>query len=695
MASQYDIPGQGRFMNTYVPIPFQEMAGALQNRQRQYEIGAAQKANTFSALKDIKLAAPDEKDYQQKMAVLDKQLQDLMSRQPDMGSLEFKTELNNIQSQQGRDDWWRQAQKNEPIYAQLLKDYQEAVADNKPWNYVPLKAELENFQEYGTAGIGELYPTIASKPGDLVKEADALGKGFRVEGSIWGRNDETGGLYVKKGREEVAFQEVAYLYGYNVNKETGEPELVNPNIGLMSGEGGRDMMRQAEMIASLSEDRKPEEVFMDLYEAATLPLVYKYSGVKTTDTQQLTSLGLKDIERERFSIDYYIANVGAPVTDDGFASSKSGKLFGLWSIVNKALLMNPATALVGVAGEMQRKWLISGAEDYMEQGLTLKQASDSIDAQTETLADEFMRVGNPAASFVTKQLGTMKRVGLEVSYSNFAPIKPTEHYISYANRVLSTSSEYSSKDWNALDRTEKNKLHKQLNKDFDKFSERGINVSARAIDSKTKAEVSSILIGQADDQGVVTGERAVANGMVSQWLVIDPRNPETQATFNEFVKNKDKIDYIGPASYDNPYGPGMHVININGKPFFVQAPKVNAENHPLEGRDIINEMLPYTLNTFKHHISGIGDWISTGGYKFRTVTDKFDKNGNPSKVHLEYVIDDGMPSRESITGSEKSKSFETGEVQNVFNSLFDLDKSSQEFKFKGLASDNYKKLFGE
>ena len=58
---RYDIPARQEFINTYTPMPFNEMAGAIQYKQQQYEQGAATIDAQIRSIDQIQ-AIPDSAD---------------------------------------------------------------------------------------------------------------------------------------------------------------------------------------------------------------------------------------------------------------------------------------------------------------------------------------------------------------------------------------------------------------------------------------------------------------------------------------------------------------------------------------------------------------------------------------------------------------------------------------------------------
>lgn len=674
---QYDQPGQHQFLNTYVPIPFQEMAGALQMRQKQYEQGAAQRDAFFTAMKDVELASPDEPEYQNRMRQLDSDIAGLLEENPDMGSLEFKTGLNKIIRTQGRDPWWRQAAKNKPIYEDLLKKYSEAAATGKPWNYVPLQRQLEEFRAGGTGAVGELFPMEASQAGDIITEADALGKGFRTEGSIWARDVNDGTLRVRQGQEGVALAEVAGLYGYEVDKN-GQLTLVQPNIGLMQGEGGLDMQRQAQMLAEQT-GQDPQEVFNQLYDATIRPLVSKYAGVKTTDSQTITKRGFDRMERADLSFDYYLNNVRRMTGENEFGG-KRGVLAKAQQLAAASLMTNPIfsakmkvldLATGGRSGEIVESFFGSGAKDYKERGLSKEEAVAEIQGQADQILGA-METGGTVFSPVVAAVRTWassKKVAIEMQYDNVAPDAPSEDYLAIANRHLQNTTGYSSKEYGNLGSEEQDKLHNELGKSWKDWDKEGVRIGVRAVDPKTKAQSATMLFGYATDNGIVTGEQI--GGPITDFLIFDPEEPSRQITIDEDVKKDDRIEYIGPVSKDNVYGPGLHAIKVNDKTYFTQITGVNASpSHPLYNRDHDGEALDNALYDFNKHRSGIGDWFNAGNFQYRTVVDEWDNNNEVSKVHIEYAPKSGDLSRAAVPGGNRTSSIKLSELEGEFGSLY-------------------------
>lgn len=684
----YDQPGQYQFLNTYVPIPFEQMAGALQQRQRAYEQGASMRDSFYTALKDIELSSPDEAEYQRRMAELDTKLSDLMSKQPDLGSLEFKTELNKVIREQGRDKWWRQAQKNKPIYDQLLKDYSEAVATGKPWNYRPLQMQLEQFRKYGTAGTGELFPKQAYEGGDLYEAADQLGKGFKSQGKVWAKDDESGEWYVRRGQEGVALSEVAFLYGYEAD-EKGNLTLVQPHPGLMTSAGGLDMQRQAHMLAE-QEGGGPErenEIFLELYEAVTKPLVYKHSGMTVTEEQRRTSYGWDKLGQEELSFDYYLGSAQRLFGDNEFKVKSSSKLLGLMKGLNTFLMTNPTTIPSALLGKQVESFLAGGAEEYMERGLSKEQAVQEIENTADSMLTGMQASGYTFAPInaVVRSYASVKKIATEIQYDKFGPQNPSEDRLTIANKLLeeAPAGKYSSKDYNALTKSEKAKLTQDISDYVEDWSNQAIDIPIRAVDPKTKAAAASVFFGFDTDSGVVRGKEI--SGPVSQFLTYDPYDTKKQFVLDDVVKEDDRIDYIGTVGKDNPYAPGLHAIKVNNKTYFVQVPIINAkEGHPLKGHDSYSEAIPFMLHDYGRHPSGIGDWFVVGHpdeqqVNIRTVATKEGKGG-VEKVRVEYVLGgDNLP-RDIAPGATLTEEVRLSELEKLYDSLFEIKDGKYVFK---------------
>jgi len=209
--TRYDSPAQQQLMQTYAPIPFQELMQAGLTKQNQYEQGAQAKDSFFKSLSDVKVApGKDELDYQEKMAKLDSSLRDLQKNSPDMGSYEFKSSLNNLMREQNRDTWWRNAQQNRALYVKAAEQVQEEKnKGNVDYNLLPAYQYMRNFEQKGTQGLMQSGSGMFQLPGstkyaDFGERMDKILNDVKADGYDIQGYDETGNLKIRKGGEERA-----------------------------------------------------------------------------------------------------------------------------------------------------------------------------------------------------------------------------------------------------------------------------------------------------------------------------------------------------------------------------------------------------------------------------------------------------------------------------------------------------------
>jgi hypothetical protein len=225
MITRYDIPAQAQYNNTYVPIPFQELLQAGLTKQNQYNQGAEAKDAYYKALQDVKVApGKDEQDYQEKMQKLDSTLKDVETNSPDMGSYEFKSNLNNIMREQNRDSWWRNARQNRELYLKAQENLQKEGSKNREYNISPAQRYLQDFEQHGTQGLmqtgnGNFQMPNTTDYADYGKKIETFMDDARPNSAnVEYYDPKTGYFKVKRGREELAVKDL-YTMGMGRARE--------------------------------------------------------------------------------------------------------------------------------------------------------------------------------------------------------------------------------------------------------------------------------------------------------------------------------------------------------------------------------------------------------------------------------------------------------------------------------------------
>jgi hypothetical protein len=206
--TRYDSPAQQQLMQTYSPVPFQELMQAGAAKQNSYDQGAAAKDAYYSQLSNVKVApGQDEQDYNDKIAKLSSSLKDLTTNTPDMSSYEFKSNLNNIIREQNKDSWWRNAQQNRDLYVKAAQQVQEEKnKGNVDYNLLPAYQYMHNFEKKGTQGLMQEGNGMFQLPGttkyaDYGERMDKILNEVKPDSSDVTGYDSSGYMQVKQGHE--------------------------------------------------------------------------------------------------------------------------------------------------------------------------------------------------------------------------------------------------------------------------------------------------------------------------------------------------------------------------------------------------------------------------------------------------------------------------------------------------------------
>jgi hypothetical protein len=291
MFTRYNSPAEYKPANTYVPIPFEELLTAGMMRDKQYNENESASDQFYAGMKDINVHAADQDLYQEKIGELDKQMQETLKNNPDVGSYEFKRNLDQIISAQSREPAWRQMKYNLVKATELEKAYDKAKSEgNTPANLAEIEDQLQRFYKEGSKGVGFLKDASPYKFIDYAKPLEERGQGFLKEGNYTGMYDQNFNLKTTSSREGVPVQEVAAVYGYGIDRKTGGLKFMGIPTDFLMSDAGNQLQRDARYISKTSGEPF-EKILNALYQQKAAPLVSKYSGVTTKYDQDLSSVG--------------------------------------------------------------------------------------------------------------------------------------------------------------------------------------------------------------------------------------------------------------------------------------------------------------------------------------------------------------------------------------------------------------------
>lgn len=583
--TRYNSPAEYKPANTYVPIPFEELLTAGMMRDKQYNENESVSDQFYAGMKDINVHAADQDLYQEKIGELDKQMQETLKNNPDVGSYEFKRNLDQIISAQSREPAWRQMKYNLAKATELEKAYKEAKSKgNTPANLAEMEDELQRFYKEGSKGVGFLKDVSPSAYVDYAEPLAELGRGFLKKGNYTGMYDENFNLKTTKGAEGVPVEEVAAIYGYGLDRKTGGLKFSSIPTAFLFSDAGNQLQRDARYISKTSGEPF-EKILNTLYQQKTAPLVSKYSGVTTKYDQDVTSLGLSR-------------------ADNPYAGFEStGKATGL--------NLKDGRKITGTVEGWEPTWI----GKQLRSGLSLLAKGIFGVQGGEGYSDERIE------KFVNAVTGAG---GADESNYDFKVLK--KQLVLERPELANNPRE----------------LQKAIVEKIDDFAKQGVEFKLSLPSPNDKEAVAvlnrqaSLFFGGAADNGKIEADKI--SGQAIQRKVYDPTEPESETTLAELASKGQSIQYVGKLKNDNPYAPGLHEIMIDSKPYFIEG----------DEEQTLRNSFDWGLYDYKRHPSGVGDWMpGDNGMEVRSHR-RINPKTKEKEVFLQYKKE-GAPDSQAKT----------------------------------------------
>jgi len=127
--NRYDTPAQAEFINTYVPIPFEEMMKVGMMKQQLVENNDKAADDLLGAVNAIKVAPADEPYYKDKLRGLQTELSKIQS-ETTPGSYEAKRQILSLRNRMAQDADLREMSQNYGIYTDAMSQWQDATKNN-------------------------------------------------------------------------------------------------------------------------------------------------------------------------------------------------------------------------------------------------------------------------------------------------------------------------------------------------------------------------------------------------------------------------------------------------------------------------------------------------------------------------------------------------------------------------------------
>ena len=243
MINAYDQPAQYQAVDTYVPIPFQEIMAAGMQKQRQYEEAenltdkAFEDLESQSGLKYINAPGSNTPievgDYQR---VEDRKkyytgvIDELVMNTPDKGSPMYRSKITNVIRQLRKDlspeGTFGAARANYSTYSEMMKNIRESEdAANNPFLLQGKRQELLDFAKRSKTGVAQLsnMSTIGKDP-QLNKQLTDVLENMKANLSTQLDADLANGVIRKDEYEGIAYNK-AYQNALNTIMTT--PSIYN------------------------------------------------------------------------------------------------------------------------------------------------------------------------------------------------------------------------------------------------------------------------------------------------------------------------------------------------------------------------------------------------------------------------------------------------------------------------------------
>lgn len=260
--NRYDQPAQAEFINTYVPIPFDQMMKVGMLKQSLIEQGDKLADDTMSSLANFSVGPYDEENYQEIRRNYESKLGNLYNNSGGPGTYDFKRGVNMLRTEMAMDPVLRGMKYNLAQYQEANKRKQEARDKGAEGSdSYDLDYSLNYLDKVGgTVGLMEKTGNPKWTPGNwskpvniyssieqMVNDVDASSIEKEVANGKWDVTTKEGGRYADALTAPlgIAFKQVPAKGGKGVAYST---EIVDPaefRYNLMNTDWGRKALRNA------------------------------------------------------------------------------------------------------------------------------------------------------------------------------------------------------------------------------------------------------------------------------------------------------------------------------------------------------------------------------------------------------------------------------------------------------------------
>jgi hypothetical protein len=262
--SRFDQPAEAQFINTHVPIPFEQMAQAAMQRQQQYEAGmdyideVTTQAGTYKALDTIRdpftgqsVSTGDKQRAQAWEQKINERIEALSQQIPDASSPEFRREAKNIMGEvrkaKGPEGILGRIEQRANTYAQMMSDKRAASQLGKSAHYG--YGVDKNIADFISSTQGGAAEGILDYTGTISGEVDRTKKLYDYMDKIEpetlykhaGEHPNLEGMTLTEIREGITF-ETAYKAAVNqVYQDTDTIRDISQEAQYAAAEGKTDL----------------------------------------------------------------------------------------------------------------------------------------------------------------------------------------------------------------------------------------------------------------------------------------------------------------------------------------------------------------------------------------------------------------------------------------------------------------------
>ena len=279
--NRYDQPAEAQFINTYVPIPFDDIAKVALLKQARIDEDLEKQQNMLATYSSFKTAPGQDERSRDK--ILNEIQQDFASLQEQPGTLGFRQGLSNITTKWGTDTRVQNLKRNQETYDKMLAEYNKAKQEKVPMqNLREMESALNDYYNYGEEGMRSKQGSgVLTSPGykgyvDVYKGWQERVNDVKPSSNQTVYNDKTGKYMITEKNAGVTLNALSAPFGIQWKEEYKNGKKVvtvdhedfsrNGFRRLMeTEEGGQVMINAKEELRKRGEDLTQENLMNEAY----------------------------------------------------------------------------------------------------------------------------------------------------------------------------------------------------------------------------------------------------------------------------------------------------------------------------------------------------------------------------------------------------------------------------------------------